>query len=127
MPLIRFLLKKGADPSIKNSFALEIAVTTRDLSIVRLLLDRDSLSDGLPGSHVKGKKKRRLSSSVIDPRFVEMAMRKGAMDVVEYFVHEKGKWLGLPDVADSKGSCRLWGQSWTLRLSRTYHLKSRHW
>ncbi|RXK35798.1 hypothetical protein M231_06937 [Tremella mesenterica] len=35
-------------------------------------------------------KKRRRISITIDPKFVDLAMKKGAHDVVEYFVKEKG-------------------------------------
>ncbi|EIW67497.1 hypothetical protein TREMEDRAFT_33512 [Tremella mesenterica DSM 1558] len=93
--LIQFLLYHGADPSVKGWMALELAIHMKDLELVRLLVDRNwverQTSKGVE-EEVNGRcKKRRRISITIDPKFVDLAMKKGAHDVVEYFVKEKGE------------------------------------
>lgn len=100
-PLIRFLLKHGADPALRDGLAVEVAISGGDVAIVKLLVENDNHT--LNGNRnesgdngPKAGKKRRLSLSTrleITPRLVEAAMRSGHDKIVQYFVHEKGEFL----------------------------------
>ena len=98
-PLIRFLLKHGADPALRDGLAVEVAISGGDVEIVKLLVENDNhtLSGGRNDSGNSGPKagkRRRLSLSTrleITPRLVEAAMRSGHDKIVQYFVHEKGE------------------------------------
>ncbi|PCH42238.1 hypothetical protein WOLCODRAFT_132263 [Wolfiporia cocos MD-104 SS10] len=41
MPLVRFLLENGASPAYKDGLAVMVAIRQKDLSMVRLLIERD--------------------------------------------------------------------------------------
>ena len=99
-PLIGCLLSYGADPSIKSCLVVEVAISLRDIKAVRMLIER---GDGGKGASIDDEQGRRLSSErrrkkrrrisdriLITSRLVECAMRKGARDVVQYFMEEKG-------------------------------------
>ncbi|ORY30590.1 hypothetical protein BCR39DRAFT_529050 [Naematelia encephala] len=102
-PLIAFLLDHGADPMIKDCLAVEIAISKRDLKAVVMLIERstqESEGDQLQcrravnlaarSKHL-GKRPRLMDRIHVPPRLVEVAMRKGAEEIVRYFVHEKGE------------------------------------
>lgn len=107
--LISFLLDRKADPTIRDSLAVEIAISKQDLKAVKMLIERNSCVCELAkeefdhtetsprvagGGRVKRRNKRpRLMDRVtISARLVEMAMKKGSREIVQYFVHEKGKF-----------------------------------
>lgn len=83
VPLIRCLLDHGALPSTKNSLALEIAITRKRLTLVKLLVE--SAPRASP-------KRRRVEDRMrITPLLLDLAMKKGADDIVNYFMREKGE------------------------------------
>lgn len=91
--LLSFLLDRGADPSVKDALAIQVAISLHDLKSIKLLVER---SDGFVGGNRAGKlntkKRRRLGDRiVITPSLVECAMKKGSREIVEYFVQEKGE------------------------------------
>lgn len=71
IPLIRYLLDKGARPGDRDGYAVRIAVQTRRLDIVKLLMN------------FKGPQKYKAKSDM-----VELAMANGADDIVQYFVKD---------------------------------------
>ena len=77
--VIAYLLSHGADPGLRDGLAVEIAVKMGNIKLVRLLVDNPQ-------------------SKVVDitPRFVELAVRSGSDEIVQYFVHDKGE-LMYPD------------------------------
>ncbi|WWC62840.1 uncharacterized protein I303_105438 [Kwoniella dejecticola CBS 10117] len=93
--LVSFLLAQGADPSIRDSFALEIAISMKDLKMVKLLVERDAFH-GTPATPspakdgVKKGKKVKLGDRIeIGTKMVERAIEKGAKEIINYFVYEK--------------------------------------
>lgn len=110
--LAKFLLARGADPSIKACLAVDIAIQMRNLPMVKLLVERQPGEDTSAAKDEEdkvaggGRLKRRykrpklMDRIVIDSRLVELAMKKGAEDVVEYFVHEKGEPQPMRGPAD---------------------------
>jgi hypothetical protein len=102
--LITFLLSKGADPGIKDNLAIEVAITKKDLKAVKLLVEARYLENVYEGDKevdcggrvkrrdiAKGKRRKVGERVVITQRLVEVAMRKGSRDIVQFFVHEKGE------------------------------------
>ncbi|WWC71002.1 uncharacterized protein I206_104955 [Kwoniella pini CBS 10737] len=94
--LVSYLLSKGADPSIKDSFALDIAISMKDLKMVKLLVERDIIIDQIPKSpsptkdeSKKGKKIKLGDRLEIGTKMVEKAIEKGAKEIINYFVYEK--------------------------------------
>ncbi|OCF37266.1 hypothetical protein I317_00007 [Kwoniella heveanensis CBS 569] len=95
--LVSFLLKHGADPGTRDCFALEIAISMKDLKMVKLLVERDSTIfgvDSTPSPHTNSKagkgKKAKLNDRVeIGTRMVQKAIEKGSKDIINYFVLEK--------------------------------------
>ncbi|WWD18711.1 hypothetical protein CI109_103165 [Kwoniella shandongensis] len=103
--LASYLLHKGADPAMKDCLAVEIAISNKDIKMVRLLVERDP-TDCLSTAHasnegasgvVKGEnkmskkvKKVKLGDRIeIGTNMVETAMKKGSKEIVNYFVYEK--------------------------------------
>ena len=89
--LIRVLLDHGADPVLRDHLAVEAAIASKDLSLVKMLVESDT-----PVSEVTSleppKKRRKVGDRVeVTPRLAEMAMKAGAQDIVRYFVHDKGE------------------------------------
>ena len=72
MPLITLLLKNGANPNLKFGLAIKVAAGKKNLTLVKLL--------------VEGSKLR----VTITPDILHEAVRFGARDVAEYFMHERG-------------------------------------
>ncbi|WVW84941.1 hypothetical protein I302_106977 [Kwoniella bestiolae CBS 10118] len=94
--LVSFLLLHGADPSIRDCFALDIAISMKDLRMVQLLVERDPSDSGSgPNSSpakegVKKGKKVKLGDRVeIGTRMVEKAIEKGSQEIINYFVYDK--------------------------------------
>lgn len=75
--VISYLLLHGAEPGLRDGLAVEIAVKLGDIQLVRMLVDNE-----------QGKKVD------ITPKFVELAVRSGSDQIVQYFVHDKGEHCG---------------------------------
>ncbi|WVQ84982.1 hypothetical protein IAT38_007146 [Cryptococcus sp. DSM 104549] len=105
--LVRFLLRKGADPGLKNFMAVEIAVEMRDLRMVKLLVEREANegegepTSDLPDNSPRTAKRVKLSDRiVVGTRMVEVAMKKGATDIVNYLVYDKSVMPPLQSIMD---------------------------
>lgn len=83
--LVQFLLDRGADPRLRSYAAVKAAILARDLEMVKLLVECEP--ELRPGSSKKRKRSDRL---VIDTSLVDLAIRKDAREIVEYFISEKG-------------------------------------
>jgi ankyrin repeat protein len=100
--LIQFLLYHGADPSIKGNLAVLVAIRQKDLSLVKMLIERiDLMVDNEQGddttSRLKSKgKKRKLPDRIsVAPEMLKVAVQCDARDIVDYLI-EKGC---IPDIA----------------------------
>lgn len=123
LPLTRFLLDRGAAPTSNKAFAIELAVRRKDLSLVRLLVER---GDAAEGDCVGDRSKRKIGTAkrrkkddrvrvtsqmrqshlladfiplkLTDPSarllLVQYAVRVQARDIITYFM-DKG---AVPDV-----------------------------
>ncbi|KAG6841475.1 hypothetical protein C0991_010663 [Blastosporella zonata] len=90
IPLVRFLLKHGADPQQKNCLAVFVAIRQKDLALVKLLIERDdSPYTELPGT---GKRKRRRFEDrvIVNAAMLRAAVKCDARDIVNYLAWEKG-------------------------------------
>ncbi|EJU05086.1 hypothetical protein DACRYDRAFT_114365, partial [Dacryopinax primogenitus] len=89
LPLIRLLLERGANPALKDSLAVRIAIAKRDLGLVRLLVEREDACSRREGWGKK-RKRRRLSDRVqVDPGMLQLAVKLDARDIVQYLM-ERG-------------------------------------
>lgn len=96
VPLIQFLLNHGATPDRKSSLAVLIAISRRDLPMVRMLVERSEPIHALPEGEKVGAKRRRLEDRVsITPKMLRAAVKCKAQDIIEYFTREKGC---IPDI-----------------------------
>ncbi|WVQ73344.1 hypothetical protein IAR50_002912 [Cryptococcus sp. DSM 104548] len=87
LPLITFLLVHGADPSLKDFMAVEIAISMKDLQMVRMLIERQPGEEAKAGSPAKRVK---LGDRVtVGTKMVETAIKKGAKEIVNYLVYDK--------------------------------------
>ncbi|KAJ7104278.1 hypothetical protein B0H15DRAFT_960329 [Mycena belliarum] len=87
VPLVRLLLDHGASPAHKRGLAVLVAIRRKQLSLVRMLIER---TDAEPGAG-KGGKKRRLEDRVeVTPEMLKTAVKAKARDIAEYFMEEKG-------------------------------------
>lgn len=93
--LASYLLQKGADPSLKDYMAVEIAVSMKDLKMVKLLVEREQNGSGITRTENKSEspaKKIKLGDRITVPaKMVESAMKKGAKDIVNYLVYDKSE------------------------------------
>lgn len=116
IPLVRFLLDKGATPIYKRCLAVHAAIRRKDLSLVKMLIEPDQSVvreqtppraahvDHAGGSQSTRKreretrsdvpkrtaKKRRMEDRVkVDQAMLKVAVGCDARDIVHYFVHEK--------------------------------------
>jgi hypothetical protein len=112
VPLVRFLLAEGAQPSCKGAMAVLVAIRRKDLSMVRILVERDyaspSDSQGIKRSRLErtevpkdgsrpNTKKRKLGDRVdVTKDMLKVAVKCDAKDIVDYLATEKGC---VPDMA----------------------------
>lgn len=100
IPLIRFLLANGADPTCKSSLAVRIAIRKRDLNLLMMLIERDAddepPDDGSCSRIADGRKRktsakrRRVSDRVdVTTAMLREAVEVDARDIVEYLI-DKG-------------------------------------
>ncbi|TEB34500.1 hypothetical protein FA13DRAFT_1483810 [Coprinellus micaceus] len=88
IPLIQFLLENGADPEVKGSLAIMVAIRQKNLTLVKMLIERQ----GLAGSPAKSfGKKRKLEDRVKpDAKMLKVAVQCKAQAITEYLYQEKG-------------------------------------
>lgn len=98
IPLMKFLLSKGASPEEKDALAVRIAIRKRDLTLIQLLIERNEELEGTESDRVgktsKGKsgknKRRRLEDRmVVSTALLKLAVEVDARDIVDYFM-DKG-------------------------------------
>lgn len=91
VPLVNFLLDHGASPSCKNNISIFVAIYRKDLSLVRLLVERVDCREPGPGALKQKVKMQKLEDRVqITPEMLKVAVKLDARDIVEYFMKEKG-------------------------------------
>ena len=111
-PLIRLLVAHGADPALKDGWAVNAAIGQGDLALVKLLLEREVVrGDGIDedGDECVGKSKKRRRTSAdggggkrrrmenrCEPTsaMLEMAVRAGQWAIVDYLT-ARGPLLSL--------------------------------
>ena len=93
LPLIHFLLHHGASPQCKNGLAVTVAIRKKDLALVKLLVERSAsppqTQDGGKPTQSKAKRRRLEDRVTIDSDMLKAAVRRGAKDIVNYFINEK--------------------------------------
>jgi hypothetical protein len=87
IPLIRFLLAHGASPACKNSLAVMVGIRRKDVSLVRMLVEKESGNAGKRRENKKGKPEDRIQ---VNSDMLKAAVKCGAKEIVEYFTQEKG-------------------------------------
>ena len=81
IPLVCFLLARGASPKCKKGLAVMVAIRRKDLSLVRMLIERPK----------EGTKRRKLEDRIlVNSEMLKMAVKCQAWDIVEYLTTEKG-------------------------------------
>jgi len=81
--LVRLLLHHGADPGERECSAVKVAITKKDLTMVKILIEFE------PEPETRGKKRRRADRLVVTPWMLDLAVRCDARDIVKYFMEEK--------------------------------------
>ncbi|EDR08526.1 uncharacterized protein LACBIDRAFT_249631 [Laccaria bicolor S238N-H82] len=96
IPVVRFLLDLGASPAYKKNLAVIVAIRQKDLTLVKMLVEREDKASLNKGTA----KKRKLEDRVLlDSRMLKIALERDAMDIVEYMTQEKGL---IPDIQTLK-------------------------
>ncbi|EIW84110.1 hypothetical protein CONPUDRAFT_88432 [Coniophora puteana RWD-64-598 SS2] len=90
VPLVRFLLSKGASPKRKGCMPIAVAIHRKDLALVRLLIERDANGPCSTTKTSKGKKRKLEDRLVVTPELLKVAVKSDARDIVQYFTQEKG-------------------------------------
>jgi len=80
---VRLLLHHGADPGERECSAVKVAITKKDLTMVKILIEFE------PEPETRGKKRRRADRLVVTPWMLDLAVRCDARDIVKYFMEEK--------------------------------------
>lgn len=96
VPLIQFLLAQGASPRFKNDLAVIVAIRHKDLSLVKMLIERQVDKTNTRGNDSSQSKRRKLENRMaVKPAMLKAAVRCGAKDVVKYLAQDKGV---IPDM-----------------------------
>lgn len=93
LPLIQILLDNGATPQCHNSLAIKVAIKQRDLSLLKMLVERK------PDKTKLGKKPKMQDRLRLDPGMLKLAVLSNAKDIVQYMYREKGV---IPDMETLK-------------------------
>lgn len=148
IPLVQFLLEKGASPALKDGIAVRVAIRLKDLALVKMLIEPTdpstacssrSKSEGIqePSRRVeirrkrltetehetnKSAKKRRLEDRVeVSQEMLQTAVACNARDIVEYFMHEKSCMPDMQTVKliNTERAAAVTGSSGERRKQRT--------
>ncbi|KAA1467693.1 hypothetical protein DENSPDRAFT_259084 [Dentipellis sp. KUC8613] len=87
LPLIHFLLEKGASPAEKNALAVFIAIRKKDLSLVKLLVEPSPAPAG--NARTRTKRRRVPDRLKPSPGMLNTAVKCKAMDIVDWLIKEK--------------------------------------
>lgn len=91
LPLVRFLLDHGASPRCKNNMPVLVAIYRKDLSLVRLLVEKVDYRERDPEAlKQKGEEQKLEDRAQVTPDMLKVAVKLNARDIVEYFMKEKG-------------------------------------
>lgn len=87
LPIVRYLLEKGANPEMANNLAVKLAIHQRDFDLVKLLVEGPKLKSpaGL----------RQKDLVKVDATLLKQAIKARAQEVVDWFLGEKG---AIPDM-----------------------------
>ena len=120
LPLIRLLLAKGADPSLKDNMSIMLAIVRNDIELVKLLIERESQGaiaseaseesaqrqqgqgrkrkrNARPGNEASPGKKRRLEDRLpVNSAMLELAVRQKCEPLIQYFMAKGESWLYEP-------------------------------
>lgn len=84
IPLVRFLLSHGASPACKDGLAVMVAIRRKDLTLVRLLIEREDEEKGTA-------KRRKLENRMqVTSEMLKVAVKCDARDIVTYLTQEQG-------------------------------------
>ncbi|KAL1744114.1 hypothetical protein HDZ31DRAFT_39401 [Schizophyllum fasciatum] len=83
IPLVVFLLDRGASPKHKDGIAVNVAIRQKNLALVKLLLERG-------GNARKGKRQRMEDRMQVTKEMLRVAVKSDARDIVDYLTREKG-------------------------------------
>ena len=87
VPLVRFLLDHGASPRLGKALSVKLAIKRRDLALVRLLVEPP---DVCPEERRAGKRRKLADRVQVDSEMLKAAVARGAQDIAEYLMNEKG-------------------------------------
>lgn len=90
IPLVRFLLDRGATPAWKGNLAITIAIHRKDLDLVRILVERKDTEKSSSGKEANGKRCRLEDRVKVTPEMLRIAVKCKAQDIVEYLTRGKG-------------------------------------
>ncbi|KAF5373807.1 hypothetical protein D9758_000979 [Tetrapyrgos nigripes] len=94
VPLVSFLLSRGALPSCKDGLTMMVAIRQKDLGMVKTLVERTDYSSFASGNG--STKRRRLPDRLtVTAPMLRMAVKVGAQDIIDYFMTEKRV---IPDI-----------------------------
>ena len=87
VPLVKFLLRERAHPSSNDYLPLKIAIRRKDISLLKLLVERQDHTI----SHGEGRKRRWLGDRIemLSPKLLDIAVRAGVGDIVKWMMEEK--------------------------------------
>ena len=88
LPLVHFLLDHKASPKCGNNLAVEVAIRQKDLTMVKLLVER-------PPVRTNGKRRKTEDRVQLDSKALKIAVKMKAQDIIEYLHFEKRV---IPDV-----------------------------
>ncbi|KAG9096007.1 hypothetical protein FRC06_009176 [Ceratobasidium sp. 370] len=98
-PLLRFLLRAGADPGASHCLALQVAATVGNMEVMKMLVEPSDADIGLLDGQAGrvGGKRRRVADRVQPTRKVLLAAVKAKhTELARWLIHEKGV---IPDMA----------------------------
>ena len=90
VPLVRFLLDRGATPAWKGYLPITIAIRRKELGLVKMLVERTDTGKPSSGSMVKGKRRKLEDRVELTPQMLRTAVKCKAQEIVEYLTKEKG-------------------------------------
>lgn len=90
VPLVRFLLEKGALPTYKDNLTVRVAIRQKDLQMVKLLIERTDSTSSASASGPKAKKRKLEDRVAVTKELLKLAVKCNAQDIVDYFTKEKG-------------------------------------
>jgi hypothetical protein len=83
--MIRLLLAHGADPGRRGNLAVIVAIQSKELSLVKLLVERDEM----PKSSGPGKRRKLEDRVAVTAAMLRVAVKEHATDIAEWLVQEK--------------------------------------